>query len=389
MTYNHRRNACLHRPQRRGAAMLLMLFLLTIVIGMVAMSVDAGLMVLLRAEIQNAVDSGALAAALRLQGDPGNIDEAERIARYYVQRNRVGFTALVPEDAIDVEQGYFDGDTNTFTPTSQDPNAVRVYARQDAQPFFFAKIFGHDTFGAPAEAIASADPRPLDVMMVLDLSGSMASEGRIEALQNAAPIFVDIIEELGGEDFIGVMGLSANPNQYNPIQRGDTGVMYESGLHPTADHHVGVLESGLVEDFSQLRNGPLADSQLEAGKYTNYTGTGAAIGDAVHYLINSSDSRDNAVKALVLMSDGAANRPSGNGPGYARQMAAYAAANDVKIYTISLGNDADLGLMQDIADISGGEHFDATGAGVNELTERLTDAFTQAAAAIKRATLVK
>lgn len=185
------------------------------------------------------------------------------------------------------------------------------------------------------------------------------------------------------------MGLSANPNQYNPIQRGDTGVMYESGLHPTADHHVGVLESGLVEDFSQLRNGPLADSQLEAGKYTNYTGTGAAIGDAVHYLINSSDSRDNAVKALVLMSDGAANRPSGNGPGYARQMAAYAAANDVKIYTISLGNDADLGLMQDIADISGGEHFDATGAGVNELTERLTDAFTQAAAAIKRATLVK
>ena len=389
MTYNHRRNACLHQPQRRGAAMLLMLFLLTIVIGMVAMSVDAGLMVLLRAEIQNAVDSGALAAALRLQGDPGNIDEAERIARYYVQRNRVGFTALVPEDAIDVEQGYFDGDTNTFTPTSQDPNAVRVYARQDAQPFFFAKIFGHDTFGAPAEAIASADPRPLDVMMVLDLSGSMEREGRIEALQNAAPIFVDIIEELGGEDFIGVMGLSANPNQYNPVQRGHTGVMYESGLHPTADHNVGVLESGLDDRYSRLKNSVLNQNQLEAGKYTDYTGTGAAIGDAVHYLINSSDSRENAVKALVLMSDGAANRPSGNGPGYARQMAAYAAANDVKIYTISLGNDADLGLMQDIADISGGEHFDATGAGVNELTERLTDAFTQAAAAIKRATLVK
>jgi Flp pilus assembly protein TadG len=177
--------------------MILMLVLLTIVIGMVAMSVDAGLMVLLRAEIQNAVDAGAVAAALRLQGDPENIDEAESMARNYVQRNRVGFTALVPEDAIDVEQGYFDGDTNTFTPTSVSPNAVRIYARQDAQPFFFARIFGYETFGAPAEAIASADPRPLDVMMVLDLSGSMADEGRIEALQNAAPTFVDVIEELG------------------------------------------------------------------------------------------------------------------------------------------------------------------------------------------------
>jgi Flp pilus assembly protein TadG len=369
--------------------MILMLVLLTIVIGMVAMSVDAGLMVLLRAEIQNAVDAGAVAAALRLQGDSANIDEAEGMARDYVRRNRVGFTAIVPEDAIDVEQGYFDGETSTFTPTSVSPNAVRVYARQDTQPFFFAKIFGYDTFGAPAEAIASADPRPLDVMMVLDLSGSMAREGRIEALQNAAPVFVDVIEELGGEDHIGVMGLSANPNQYDPADLGHSGTMYDSGLHPTADYNVGVLESELVDNFSQLKNSVLNASQLEAGKYTNYTGTGAATGDAVHYLINNSDARGNSVKAIVLMSDGAANRPSGNGPGYARQMAQYAADNEVKIYTISLGNDADLGLMQDIADITGGQHFDATGSGVAALTERLTEAFRQAAAAIKRAAIVK
>lgn len=389
MTQTFRRARTLYRPRRRGGAMVLMLVLLTIVIGMVAMSVDAGLMVLLRAEIQNAVDAGAVAAALRLQGDPENIDEAESMARNYVQRNRVGFTALVPEDAIDVEQGYFDGDANTFTPTSVSPNAVRVYARQDAQPFFFARIFGHDTFGAPAEAIASADPRPLDVMMVLDLSGSMEDEGRIEALQNAAPTFVDVIEELGGEDHIGVMGLSAHPNQYNPASRGHTGTLYNSGLHATADHHVGVLESGLDDRFSRLKNSVLNANNLEADKYTNYTGTGAAIGDAVHYLVNSSDARGNSVRAIVLMSDGAANRPSGNGPGYARQMAQYAADNDVKIYAISLGNDADLGLMQAIADISGGQHFDATGSGAAALTERLTEAFRQAAAAIKRASLVK
>jgi len=389
MTPEYSVSRSIHRPPRRGAAMILMLLLLTIVIAMVAFSVDAGLMVLLRAEIQNAVDAGAVAAALRLQGDPTNIDEAEIAAREYVQHNRVGFTALVPEDAIDVEQGYFDSEANAFTPTTVEPNAVRVFARQDGQSFFFAKVFGYDTFGAPAEAIASADPRPLDVMMVLDLSGSMAHEGRIEALQNAAPVFVEVIEELGGEDHIGVMGLSANPDQYDPANQGHTGTMYDSGLHPTADHNVGVLESALDDQFSRLKNSVLNANRLEAGKYTNYTGTGAAIGDAVHYLLNGSEARDNSVRALVLMSDGAANRPSGNGPGYAREMAQYAAANDVKIYTISLGNDADLDLMQDIADITDGTHFDATGSGEAALTERLTEAFRQAAAAIKRATIVK
>lgn len=389
MTQKDRQVRPIRRPSRRGAAMILMLLLLTIIIGMVAMSVDAGLMVLLRAEIQNAVDAGALAAALRLQGDPENIDAAESAARNYVQHNRVGFTATVPEDAIDVEQGYFDGEANVFTATSVSPNAVRVYARQDAQPFFFARIFGYDTFGAPAEAVASADPRPLDVMMVLDLSGSMAREGRIEALRNAAPVFVDVIEELGGEDQIGVMGLSANPDQYDPAGRGHTGTMYHSGLHSTADHNVGVLESGLDDQFSQLRNSVLNANHLEAGKYTNYTGTGASIGDAVHYLMNTPDARSQSIKAIVLMSDGMANRPSGNGPGYAREMARYAAENEVKIYAISLGNEADLGLMQDIADITDGTHFDATGAGEALLTERLTEAFRQAAAAIKRATIVK
>jgi len=70
-------------------------------------------------------------------------------------------------------------------------------------------------------------------------------------------------------------------------------------------------------------------------------------------------------------------------------MARYAAGLDVTIYTISLGNDADLDLMQDIADITGGNHFDATGAGEATLTEKLTEAFELAAADINRVQLVK
>ena len=376
-------------PNRAGAAMVLMLVLLMIVIGMVAFAVDVGLMVLLRAEIQNAVDSGALAAGLKLHEDRQDIQAAEDVARKFVRLNRAGMTKLIPEDAIDVEPGVFDGEANVFTATTVAPNAVRVFARQDNQPFFFAKVFGQKAFGAPAEAIASADPRPLDIMMVLDLSGSMKTHGRIAALWHSAPVFVDIIEEADDNDQIGVMGLSADPSRYDPVAEGHFGMPYSSGLHPTANHNVGVLEGVLTSDFNYLRNTVLSSDNLEAGKYTNYTGTGASIGDAAHYLTNGSEARDDVEKIIVLMSDGYANRPDGNGRGYALTMAGYAADRDITIYTISLGNDADVSLMQEIADITDGEHLDATGSGWGTLTDQLTEAFKRVAAAIKRVQLVQ
>ena len=80
--------------RRQGAAMLLLLLLLVPILGMVAFAIDAGMMVLLRAEVQNAVDSGALAAALTLQSDPDAIAKAEKAAREFIQRNRAGVLAM-------------------------------------------------------------------------------------------------------------------------------------------------------------------------------------------------------------------------------------------------------------------------------------------------------
>ncbi|NQU19958.1 MAG: VWA domain-containing protein, partial [Candidatus Nealsonbacteria bacterium] len=165
--------------------------------------------------------------------------------------------------------------------------------------------------------------------------------------------------------------------------------LYASGLHPSSDCYAGVLESALSTNYNRLRNNVLSSRNLEAGKYDGWTGTGAAIGDAAHYLNNGTYARDEAEKVIVLMSDGHANRPSSDGPGYARTMAAYAARLEVKIYTISLGNDADLNLMEDIARITDGTHFDATGSGRATLTARLTEAFEKVAAAIKRVQLVR
>jgi len=355
----------------------------------VAFSVDAGLMLLTRAEIQNAVDSGALAAALELQQDPDGIPAADDSARKFIQVNRVGMTRLLPADAIDLEHGKFDNRAGTFTATNSSPNAVRVFARQEGEPFFFARFFGLETFGVPASALAAGDPRSNDIMLVLDLSGSMRRDGRIQALWAAAPTFVDIIDRPDSDDQIGVMGLAADPDEYDPVVRGHTGTEYVSGLHASADHYVGVLESPLTRDFESLKDNVLSRSNLNAGKYTGWTGTGAAIADAAHYLNNSREARDDAEKIIVVMSDGYANKPSRHGARYARQMARYAADGNVKIYSISLGNAADVRLMRDLANTGDGEHHDATGSDRATLTRQLTEAFQQIAYAIKRVQLVE
>lgn len=385
-TTNIRKN----RRSRQGATIVLMVLLMTVILGMVAFAIEIGRMSLLRSEVQNAVDSGALAASLVLQVDSQDLVGAADAAEEFIQRNRVGSTVTIPEGAIQVDIGQWDSETGTFTATNTLPNAVGVFAQQNNEPFFFGRIFGHTTFGAPGSAIASSSANPLDIMMVLDLSGSMGSDGRIEALRNASPSFVTVIDDIGGEDHVGVMGSSADPGNYDPWNEGHFGTLYEpAGLNPGDEYHVGVLEADLTNNFGYLRSAVLSHVRLVDGKYGGGTGTGAGIRDAAHYLTNAGAARDEAKKVIVMMSDGQANKPSGNGSGYALSMAQYAEGLGVTIFTISLGSDADVDLMRDIAAAGNGSHFDATGSGSSYLTTILTSAFEGAARAAKRTALVQ
>jgi Ca-activated chloride channel homolog len=373
---------------RTGGVVILFVLLLPVLLAMVAFAVDVGRVTMLRSELQNVVDSGTLAAQIQLRTKPNAVGKAKKVAIEYVRRNMIG-SRLVPKGSIDVEVGYWDSETSTFDTSNPVKNAVRVFARQDDQPYIFGRTMGYQTFGVPASAIATGATSTLDIMLTLDLSGSMLYQGRIQALRASAPVFVDVIDELGNSDQIGVMGLSADPSNFDLDRVGPNATLYNSGLHATANHHVGVMEHPLTSNLSSVTSETLTNTNLRASKYHGATGTGAALGDSVHYLTNGAEARSHASKIVVLMTDGHANRPSGNGPGYARQMATYAAANGVTVYTISLGNAADEVLNQDIADTTGGKHFLARGQDVTLLTQSLTNAFKDIVDDIKSTHLVK
>ncbi len=374
---------------RRGTTMLLMALIIPVLIGMVAFGIEIGRIYLVRAQLQTAVDAGALAAGLQLRDNPNDVNAALAVGLDYVQRNRAGAFATVPEDAVQVDAGKWNSSSRSFTATTTSPDAIQVSGTLDKEPMFFGRIFGWDTFATPRSAIAIGGSSPLDIMLALDLSGSMGSQGRISALRDAAPVFLDVLESFGDNDRVGVMGYGAVIGKYDPVASGHAGTTYTSApssLYPSSDDWCAVLEAPLTFDLDNLRTNVLDHGTLLANKYNGWTPIGAALRDSSHYL--NLNARSGVEKVVVLMSDGRANKPNGNGPGYAVDMAYYAVSVGVKVYTISLGNGADEDLMQQIADITGGEHFIASGS-AGDLSGALTDAFAKIADAMKQTQLVQ
>ncbi len=379
--------------RRRGGTLVLFTVLLVLVIGMAAFAIDLARVQLVRSQLQSAVDAGALAGGLQLKRDPEDSDAARAAAEQFIQLNQVGFSGNVVSGAIDVEIGQWNSDTMQFLQTDEHPYSVRVFARKENEQYSFAQIFGRTTFSIPRQAVASVPTKPLDIIMVLDLSGSMGSEGRIEALRAASPEFVSTLQKADKQDYVGVMCYGVEKDEYAPADYGYTGVVYTASpasLFPdpskAATDWAGVLEAPLTDDYDWVINNALSSAALQSNKYGGGTPIGAAIRDGAHYV--NANNREDIDKLMVLMSDGHANKPSEDGAGYALQMAAYAANLGVKIHTISLGDSADEWLMTEIASATGGRHFDASGSG-SVLTTRLKNAYRGIANDINRTTMVQ
>ncbi|REJ71681.1 MAG: TadE/TadG family protein [Planctomycetota bacterium] len=178
-------NNRLAADRRKGAILVLAAVLLTAMFGFVAFALDVGLICLAKAELQNAADAGALAGVQMLGNGPGAVrDEATLLT----SKNDAAGTP-VEILAEDVEIGHLDPVTQEFTALPADQEhagtAVRVTCRRSAArgnplQLFFAPIIGSTHADVAESAIATLRPR--DVMLVVDLSGSMNDDGKVASI---------------------------------------------------------------------------------------------------------------------------------------------------------------------------------------------------------------
>lgn len=152
---------------RRGAIIVLSAFLMIVVFGLAAFAIDIGYMMLVRTQLQAAADAGAMAAGNSMYGTPNEIIQ---VGKNYVQYHDAGGRKIAADEAL-VELGNWNAANNTFTPTADIGNAVRVTASRANESFFFASVLGSNAFAMEASAVAMANPR--DIAFVVDLSGSM------------------------------------------------------------------------------------------------------------------------------------------------------------------------------------------------------------------------
>lgn len=138
--------------------------------------------------------------------------------------------------------------------------------------------------------------RPNDVILVIDRSGSMASEGRMTSAKNAAKGFVDLM------DF--------------------------------SKHRVGIVDySTTAKGMPLTTDGEQAKQYIDTLVANGNTATGDAIQLAMELL---AEHRPEAQPVIVLMTDGEANVGSPTPYDYAKLKAAEAKAAGIVFYTIAL-----------------------------------------------------
>jgi hypothetical protein len=167
--------------QRRGAILPLVVISLVALLGLVALGIDIGLVVVAKTQAQNAADVAAMTGVRCIDGSPsGNLTTANATGMAAAQSNFIlGNPVQAASVTLTPGYYYYNQTSQTFTPVLSAPTPPDIYNLMQAtvsqgSPSAFARIFGISTLNVTATATATHRPR--DIAIVLDYSGSMNNE---------------------------------------------------------------------------------------------------------------------------------------------------------------------------------------------------------------------
>jgi len=214
------------RGERRQGMVLPMVALAMVgLVGLLALAIDIGMVAISRSQCQNAADAAAMAGARTMNGDssgtynfsavPGQAIKAaiaNKVLSTQISGDASGYTTVnsytFSSGQVTIAAGaytYVYDDSNSAnegfkiqfpkTDATEPYSAVRATVTNQANSMF-SRIFGISTFNTSASA--TAVHRPRDVVIVVDLSGSMR------------------FQSLPGIPYYGSRTTSMNPDPYYP-----------------------------------------------------------------------------------------------------------------------------------------------------------------------------
>jgi Flp pilus assembly protein TadG len=289
-----------------GQVLVLTALVILLLIALCALAVDLGMAYAVKAKLNSAVDAAALEAGRSVKN---GADDNTRKQNARTTANSF-FAANFPTGILGTTSGAFSVDKleNNAGTWTIDVSASTV------APLFFGRIFNSPlTVASSAEAIV----KTLDMMIVLDCSGSLASpSGTFAALQNAAITFVSGFQEGPGGDRIGLVTFASGAVLNDPINKNATRGFTKSNL---TTHITATTAYGATNAEEAMR---IAKAEM----------------DAIPSNIRST------LRVIVFFSDGAPNIVSGtfiNGPpnnvtGGLWSQGGYYYGNPTDLYTINM-----------------------------------------------------
>jgi hypothetical protein len=172
------------RGGERGFVLLLYtLMMFFIIIPMVGLAIDAGILYTIKAKLQAAVDGASLGAARSLnrgQDIPTQQAAATDTAiRYYHANFPLNWMRVTPV-----------ADPTVTWPTSPNPATAIINVQGDVvSPTWFMRILGFNS--VHLTAVGQATRRNVNVLLVIDRSGSLDASGSCGDLVTSATLFVD------------------------------------------------------------------------------------------------------------------------------------------------------------------------------------------------------
>jgi hypothetical protein len=179
------------------------------------------------------------------------------------------------------------------------------------------------------------------------------SEQLIGVLKDGVDAFIDYLKDVEAEDYVGLSAYT----------------------HPNSPE--ALLEHGLSQNIDQVKT---TTRRRQAGHYQSNTNISAGMQIARTELVNKS--RPRFFRMMVLMTDGLPNAPGSVSQATQAVIteANLAKAEKIRIMTISVGANADTGLMQQVADITDGVNFNVPGgSSIDDVRTQLQNVFRQLA----------
>lgn len=313
-------------PKRRGAMLVLIVFMLIGFLATVAFSIDIAHMHLSRTELRSATDAAAQAASQELSRTL-NQSLAIQMGQQIARENLVNGEPLLLR-AGDFDFGRSEMDNSgrfNFATGGRPLNSVRVTGSRTegsasgSIPLLFGNVLGLSTF--EPELFSAATYIERDVVLVIDRSGSMGGQ-KFTDLGAAIAVFADTLIATPVDEEVGLA--SYNDRATEDQQLTD---------------NLGDVAAALL--------------RLPVGGATSIS-RGMQAGARI---ISRSRSREFVERTMIVMTDGRHNR----GP-EPRTVASQLADDDVQIHTITFGANADQARMREVAAIGGGRHFHALSA---------------------------